>query len=244
MCLMVGFIGFMAHTFSKSTVELDGIKLVKLHNLEDEIASQGKVCVAVPLHSDNTFEMPDTKQNVIKGRLHICAVWPDGSKSILLDWQKESKYLRISDGQDSRTETTISPKQIECINDSAFAKLHTRIENTTNETRVEYFQYKFNITGCYTKGHPRIEVIREYLEDGTNVSVTFSKTESRTPQKGQTSYEVVSVVPYETALNREFKLSQSKTLYIVISVIGLIMFLIPEEKANNTLTMMKDMLRY
>lgn len=240
MFLVIGFIGFMAHTFAKSTLELEGMRLVKLSNLNNELDAHGKVCVVASIHSDDPIEMPDNGQKVIKGRLRIIASWPDGSKSVLLDWNKKSNYISISDSASNYT-MAISPRDIECIDDSPEASRRLVVENTNNTTSIQYYQYRFSLNGSFTRGQPRITIQREYISNNSQAAITICKKDGR--GSIAPSSQAMGVYPYEKAMQRERGMSKSKTIYIMIGLIGALMFLIPERKAINTISMVKDILK-
>ncbi len=232
MCIMLGFNGFMAHTFSMSTEEIGGVKLVKAKNLSKELAENPKVCIVSPIYSDDTVEMPDNHQPVIKGKLYISALWPDGSKNVIVNWSKQSSYIRLPESDSSRGEV-IMPKNIECAPDTSLASTHLKITRGANSVSVEYFQYKCTLNGCYTKGQPEIVFQREYLMNGDNVAITMSqKAPGQKP-------EISNVIHYKTALEREKGVSRSKTIYLIIGVLGILMLFVPEEKAINTISNIK-----
>lgn len=228
MLLTLGFNGFMAHTYSTSTEEIDGVKLVKTGDLQDELGKNGKVCIASPIYSDDLFDMPDNHQKVIKGKLTISAIWPDGSQTVLVNWSKQGNYIRISDS-DSTTGKAIAPKTIECGVDTAMVSQNLRITRGANNAVVEYFHYSFTLNGCIAKGQPKIAIQRETLSNGENVAVTISQNGANAKP------EIVNVVPYKTALNREKLVSKSKAFYLAIGIIGILMLFIPEQKAQNTI---------
>ena len=233
--LMTGFVGFMAHSFSKSTAELDGIRLVNTSHIDRQLQSGEKVCIVSTINADDTFEMPDTRQKAIKGRLYLCAVWPDSSQNVLIDWNRKSKYVRIPDGGGD-TPLYITPRNFECANDTStlpklkIIKAHISIE-------IRYFQYKFNLGGIQSKGEPKIVLQREYLADSAKVALTLTKTNTRSTEQ---TIEVINVVPYDLAKSRNKILSNSKTVYIIIGVIGILMFFIPERQAINTIESTKN----
>lgn len=233
MFLMIGFIGFMAHTFSNSTIELNGAKLTKTANFRQELEKNDKVCILSQIYSDDTFEMPDNHQKVIKGKLCLSAIWPDGSQTILINWQRKANYLRIATS-DSTICNAITPKSIECMEDSAMAAQHIKITRTPKSANVEYYHYKFTLNGCYTKGQPQIVIKRECLENGANVAVTMAKENTIAPS----NMDVISVVPYEKALAKESGLTKSKTIYLAIGIIGILMLFIPEGKTIDPLSKM------
>jgi hypothetical protein len=47
--------------------------------------------------------------------------------------------------------------------------------------------------------------------------------------------EAVNVAPYDIARSRQNSMTNTKTIYIIISVIGVLMFFIPERQAINTI---------
>lgn len=228
MLLTLGFTGFMAHTFSTSTEEIDGVKLVKSGNVDSELSDNGKVCIVSPIYSDDLFDMPDNHQKVVKGKLSICAIWPDGSQTVLVNWSKQSNYIRLSDS-DSTAGEAIAPKSIECGTDTSMVGDNLKITRSTNTALVEYFHYSFTLSGCIAKGQPEIAITRESLSNGESVAVTLSKNGASAKP------EVVSVVPYKTALAREKLMSKSKTMYLIIGIVGILMLFIPEQKAQNTI---------
>lgn len=226
MCIMLGFNGYMAYTFSSSTEELDGAKLVKSQNLAKELEDNNKVCIISPIHSDDIILMPDNYQPVIKGKLYICALWPDGSKNVIVNWSKQSSYIRMPDPDSSRKGEIITPKNIECAPDTSMAARHLKVSRLSNTVSIEYFQYRQTLSGCITKGQPEIVFQREYLQNGENTAITFQRKEAGGKP------EITNVVPYKTALSREKNGSQSKTVYLIIGILGILMLLVPEEKIN------------
>ncbi|MBP5681639.1 MAG: hypothetical protein J6X05_00110 [Bacteroidales bacterium] len=232
--LMTGFVGFMAHSFSKSTAELEGVRLVNPKQINDVDAGD-KVCTVTTIHADDTFEMPDNKQKAIKGRLLLYAVWPDNSQNILIDWNKKSKFIRIPNANEGFT--YVSPRNIECLQDTS-TNAQLKVIKTRNNIEIRYFQYKFNLNGIYTKGEPRIVLRREYLADSAKVALTLTKTNTRNSK--ETSIEVTNVTPYEAALTRQKGMSSSKTIYLIIGVIGILMFFVPEKQAQNTIASTKN----
>ncbi len=227
--LMTGFVGFMAHTFSNTTAELEGVKLVDTKDIADALESSDKVCVVTTIHSDDTFDMPDNHQKAIKGRIYICAIWPDNTQNVLLDWNHKSNYLRIPDGT-SKGFIHITPRSIECDQDTSTLS-QLKLTKTYNNLEVRYFKYKFNLNGIYTKGEPRIILQREYIPDSAKVALSITKSNA-----DDSAFEVTSVVPYSTAKARQNSISNAKTIYIIIAAIGIVMFFIPEKQAQNTIT--------
>lgn len=232
--LMTGFVGFMAHSFSKSTAALEGVRLVDAKNL-DQIPNGDKVCVVTTINADDTFEMPDNHQKAIKGRLMLYAVWPDSTQNILIDWNKKSKFIKIP--QQGNGYVYVTPRNIECLLDTATAS-NLKITKSRNNIEIKYFQYKFNLSGIATKGEPRIVLHREYLADSAKVAMTLTKNNTRNSKEA--SIEVSNATPYTSAVTRNSSMSNSKIVYIIIGVLGVLMFFIPERQAQNTIANTKN----
>ena len=228
--LMTGFVGFMAYTFSKSTAELEGVKLVETCNIEKQLDDYHKICVVTDILADDAFEMPDNHQKAIKGRIFLCAIWPDSTQNILIDWNKKSQYMRIH-GASGNSHIYVNPRNIECSSDTTTIA-NLKLTKTHNNLEVKYFNYKFNLTGTYTKGEPRIMLQRECLADSSKVAITMMKNNSRNKDQ---NIEAVNVAPYDIARSRQNSMTNTKTIYIIISVIGVLMFFIPERQAINTI---------
>jgi hypothetical protein len=230
MLIMLGFNGFMSHTYSNSMTLLEGIHQVKLEDVEKSLELEEKVCVVTPIHSDEIINMPDNHQKVIKGKLYLCATWPDSSQNILIDWNKQSKFLTItsSDGNP----LYINPKNIECIQDtSLYGRL--KINRRLNSLVIKYLQYEFTLQGISTKGEPQITLYREYLTEGTNMAITLSKSPDNT-------INVENAAPYEIAQKRQPYMTTAKIVYILIALAGIAMFFIPEKQAANTIANTKN----
>ncbi len=227
--LMTGFVGFMAHSFSKSTAQLEGVRLVDAKNI-DQIPNGDKVCVVTTINADDTFEMPDNHQRAIKGRLMLYAIWPDSTQNILIDWNKKSKYIKIP--QHGNGYVYVNPRNIECVTDTS-TNTRLKVTKTRNNIEIRYFQYKFNLSGTTAKGLPRIVLHREYLADSAKVAMTLTKNNTRNSK--EPSIEVSNAIPYISAVTRNSSMSNSKIVYIIIGVVGVLMFFIPERQAQNTI---------
>lgn len=227
--LMTGFVGFMAHSFSKSTAELEGVRLVDAKKI-DQVPAGDKVCIVTNINADDIFEMPDNHQKAIKGRLLLYAVWPDNTQNVLIDWNKKSQFIKIPNGKNGFT--YVNPRNIDCEQDTA-ANRQLKITKTRNNIEIKYFQYKFNLNGTATKGEPRIILRREYLADSAKVALTLTKNNARNSK--ETTIDISNATPYTYALTRQKNMSNSKVIYIIIGVIGILMFFIPEKQAQNTI---------
>jgi hypothetical protein len=233
--LMTGFVGFMAHSFSKYTAELEGVRLVDVNSIDQQLQSGEKVCIVAPINADDAFEMPDNHQKAIKGRLFLCAVWPDSSQNVLIDWNKKSKFMHITDGNGN---IYITPRNIECGGDTSTMS-NLKVVKTHNNIEIRYFQYKFNLSGINTKGEPRIVLQRECLADSAKVALTVMKNNSSASSE-EKAIDVINVAPYDVAQSRQQGLSDSKAVYLIIGVIGILMFFIPERQAINTIESTKN----
>ncbi len=229
--LMTGFVGYMAHSFSKYTAELEGVKIVELKKIHKQLNKGDKGCLVSSINADDTFEMPDNHQKAIKGRLYLCAIWPDSSQNVLIDWNKQSQFMRIPQGCGNGY-TYITPRNIECgIDTSTLSQL--KIKKSLNNIEIRYFQYKFTLSGVHTKGEPKIILQRECMPDSAKVALIVVKNHSKCAK--EKSIEVLNVVQYDVATNRQKSMSQSKITCIIISVIGILMFFVPERQAINTI---------
>ncbi|MBR4327949.1 MAG: hypothetical protein IKP73_20725, partial [Bacteroidales bacterium] len=101
-----------------------------------------------------------------------------------------------------------------------------------------YFQYKFNLSGTVTKGEPRIILRRECLADSAKVALTLTKNTARNSK--ETTREVSNATPYTSAINKQKGMSNSKIIYIIIGVVGILMFFVPERQAQNTIANTKS----
>ncbi|MBO4772135.1 MAG: hypothetical protein J5595_06320 [Bacteroidales bacterium] len=232
--LMTGFVGFMAHSFSKSTAELEGVKLVDVKNI-DKVPTGDKVCIVTTINADDTFEMPDTHQKAIKGRLQLYVVWPDNSHNVLIDWNKKAKFIKIPHGCSGFT--YVNPRNIECEQDTATSR-QLKVTKRHNNIEIKYFQYKFNLSGTYTKGEPRIVLRRECVADSAKVALTLTKNTAR--NSTETTIDVSNATPYTVALSRQKNMSNTKLAYIIIGVVGILMFFVPEKQAQNTIASTKS----
>ena len=232
--LMTGFVGFMAHSFSRSTAELDGVRLVDAKNI-DKVPTGNKVCIVTTMTADDTFEMPDNHQKAIKGRLQLYAIWPDNSQNVLIDWNKKAKFIKIPHG--SKEFTYVNPRNIECEQDTATTR-QLKITKKRNNIEIKYFQYKFNLSGTYTKGEPRIVLKRECIADSAKVALTLTKNAARNSK--ESTIDVSNAIPYSVALSRQNNMSSSKIVYIIIGVVGVLMFFVPERQAQNTIASTKS----
>ncbi|MBR2105146.1 MAG: hypothetical protein IJ894_03700 [Bacteroidales bacterium] len=232
--LMTGFVGFMAHSFSKSTAELEGVRLVDAKQI-DQVPTGNKVCIVTNINADDTFEMPDNHQKAIKGRLLLYAVWPDNSQNVLIDWNKQSKFIKIPHGEGGFT--YVNPRNIDCEQDTAI-KRQLKITKSRNSIEIKYFQYKFNLSGTVTKGEPRIILRRECLADSAKVALTLTKNTARNSK--ETTIDVSNATPYSSAINKQKGMSNSKIIYIIIGVVGILMFFVPERQAQNTIANTKS----
>jgi len=235
MFLMTGFVGYMAHTFSSSTSELNGIRLVKAAEARKELQDNEKVCFVSNIYADDAIEMPDNRQKVIMGTLCLYALWPDGSKSIIQNWSKKSSYIRVTES-DSLPGEAIVPKTIECISDTAATYQRLKVSRSHNSVTVEYFGSQNRLEGCFSKGQPQIILQRDVLEYGAKGVVTVSRSEGNS-----NSISVQSVVPYSKALARDTGISSSKIMYLIIGIAGIAMFFVPEAKTINTLSNIKSL---
>ncbi|MCQ2251202.1 MAG: hypothetical protein MJZ66_08860 [Bacteroidales bacterium] len=233
MFLMTGFVGFMAHTFSNSTSELNGIRLAKSENVAKELQSNDRVCFVSQVYADDAIEMPDNHQKVIKGSLCLYALWPDGSKSIILNWNRKANYIRVAES-DTTPGSAIVPQTVECISDTASTASRLRIIRTHNSVTVEYFQTRSKLDGCYSKGQPQIILERDILENGAQAAITVAR-----PDGTGASPSVQSVVPYSKAIARDSGISKAKTFYLILAALGIAMFFVPETKTINTITNIK-----
>ena len=228
--LMTGFVGFMAHSFSRFTAELEGVRLVDTKNLNRK-TDDSKVCVVTTIQSDDTFEMPDNRQKAVHGRLLLCAIWPDSTQNVLIDWNRKSKFMRIPNGTGDGF-LYVSPRKINYAKDtSTLAQL--KIKKSRNNIEIRYFQYKFNLTGIQSKGEPKIILQRECIADSSMVALTITQNSSH--NSADNSIDVVSITPYDVAKARQKGMSKSKTIYLIIGVVGILMFFVPERQAINTI---------
>ncbi len=233
LCLTTGFVGYMAHTFSSTTSELNGIRLVKADNARKELADNDKVCFVSRVFADDAIEMPDNHQKVVKGSLCLYALWPDGSKSIILNWNRKANYIRVSD-TDSLPGEAIVPLSMECISDTASTAQRLRISRSQNSVMVEYYQTRSKLDGCYSKGQPQIILQREVLENGAKTAITLQRNGG---ENGNAS--VQSVVPYQKAIAKDGGMSKAKTFYLILAIAGVAMLFVPETKTINTITSIK-----
>gem|GEM_PF-2656488 len=227
--LMTGFVGFMAHSFSKSTAELEGVRLVDAKKI-DQVPAGDKVCTVTHINADDTFEMPDNHQKAIKGRLLLYAIWPDNTQNVLIDWNKKSQFIKIPHGESGFT--YVNPRNIDCEQDTS-ARRQLKITKSRNNIVIKYFHYKFTLSGIAAKGEPRIILRREYLADSAKVALTLTKNYARNSK--ETTIDISNAIPYTYALTRQKTMSNSKVIYIIIGVIGILMFFIPERQAQNTI---------
>ncbi|MCR5453389.1 MAG: hypothetical protein K6F33_00175 [Bacteroidales bacterium] len=229
--LMTGFVGYMAHSFSKYTAEMEGEKVVELKSIHKHLHCGDKGCLVSSINADDIFEMPDNHQKAIKGRLYLCAIWPDSSQNVLIDWNKKSQFMRIPHGCGNGY-TYISPRNIECGGDTSTLS-QLKIKKTLNNIEISYFKYKFTLSGIQTKGEPKIVLQRECMPDSAKVALVVLKNYSKCAK--EKAIEVLNVVQYDVANNRKKSMSQSKITYIIICVIGILMFFVPERQAINTI---------
>ena len=79
---------------------------------------------------------------------------------------------------------------------------------------------------------------REYLADSAKVAMTLTKNNTRNSKEA--SIEVSNATPYTSAVTRNSSMSNSKIVYIIIGVLGVLMFFIPERQAQNTIANTKN----
>lgn len=234
--LMTGFVGYMAHSFSKFTAELEGVKLVDIQSVHKHLDGGDKACIVSPIYADDLLEMPDNHQKALKGRLFLSAIWPDSSQTVFIDWNKNSKFMRIPDGEGT-SYTYITPRNIECGADTSTLS-QLKIIKTHNNIEIKYFHYYFKISGIQSKGTPKIILQREYMPDSTKVALILSKSNPKSTQ--EESFEVTNVIQYDIAADRQKSMSNSKIICIIICALGIIMFFIPEHQAINTIENTKN----
>ena len=68
--LMTGFVGFMAHSFSKSTAELEGVRLVDAKKI-DQVPAGDKVCIVTNINADVMHGLPGQTQESYIGSLRL-----------------------------------------------------------------------------------------------------------------------------------------------------------------------------
>ena len=229
MLLIVGFNGLMAYNYSVVTEHIGDVRVAKISECKKMLAEHEKLCVISNIYSDDAFFMPDTQQKVVEGSIFIAAIWPDGSRNVLLDWHKRSKFLKIYNSDSSTL--YINPKDIESDIDTSSVKKKLSVKIKGNDVDVTYCGYKFKFSGNTIKGTPRIKLIRKVLTVGDEVVLTLSKSQVRS--KNDDTFAVTGLTTLKNAMQNEIKDSYSTKIYIFIIVVGVVMFFIPEHKNIN-----------
>ncbi|MEE3448161.1 MAG: hypothetical protein VZQ51_06090 [Bacteroidales bacterium] len=227
MLLIIGFNGVMAHRFSGNVQEINGARIVDYNKISKYINKENKICIIGTVKSDDAFLMPDDKtKKVISGELQLSLLWHDGTQKILIDRHKQSQLIKFVP-EKSGTEIFIHPQNIETVTDTLITADKLRTSIFGNFMKIEYYDYRFRISGLITQGKPQIKYIRKTLDNNQKAAVILSKAGIRNSKK-DLSFDVLEVIPYETAVKRELSSGKSLRIYIAMLVLGVIMFFIPE----------------
>lgn len=227
MLLIVGFNGITAHKFTTNVREINGAKITEYNEIEKYGLQEDRICIIGNIKSDDAFFMPDDKgYKVVSGELWLSLLWPDGTQKILIDKHRVSQLIKFRT-EDGGTEIFIEPQNLESADDTLTTADKLRVNIFGNFMKIEYYDYKFHISGLLTQGVPQIKYIRKTIADNEKVAVILSKTGIRNTPKTST-FDVLDVIPYETAVKRELSSGKSLRIYIAMLVLGVIMFFIPE----------------
>lgn len=227
--VIIGFNGLVSGIFSQSALQLENYPVVELDDIKTTEHKNSKVAVAAKIYSDDFVKMPDDNLVVVKGKLQLIACWNDGSRQILIDWQNEAGYLKVysnlySDG------IIVGAGRVECFQDSVSALNNLKISTIGNRITVDYYNYHFTLTGGVVRGMPTFKIKREYLPMGEDVILVGTDIKSNL---GSRMLSADYILPMETALQRQPKVSGSGKFSIVLIVLGVIMFFIPESVSNS-----------
>jgi hypothetical protein len=227
MLLIIGFNGVMAHRFSGNVQEIGGTRIVDYNKISKYINKENKICIIGTVKSDDAFLMPDDKtKKVISGELQLSLLWPDGTQKILVDRHKQSQLIKFMP-EKSEKEIFIQPQNIENVTDTLITAEKIRTNVFGNFMKIEYYDYRFRISGLITQGKPQLKYIRKTLDNNQKAAVILSKAGNRNSKK-DFAFDVLDVIPYETAVKRELSSGKSLRIYIVMLVLGIIMFFVPE----------------
>lgn len=224
----------MAHRFSGNVQEIGGARITDYKKISKYINQEDKICIIGSIKSDDAFLMPDDKsKKVIAGELQLSLLWPDGTQQILIDKHKQSQLIKFMP-ENSNTEIFIQPQNIETITDTLITADKIKTNVFGNFMKIEYYDYRFRISGLINKGTPKLNYIRKTINDKEKVAVILRKAGIRSSKK-EVSFDVLDVIPYETAVKKELSCGKSLRIYIALLVLGVIMFFIPEKIKKNFL---------
>lgn len=227
MLLIIGFNGVMAHRFSGNVQEIGGARITDYQKISKYINKEDKICIIGTIKSDDAFLMPDDKtKKVISGELQLSLIWPDGTQKILIDRRKQSQLIKFVP-EKGGTEIFIQPQNIETVTDTLITAGKLKTSVFGNFMKIEYYDYRFRISGLITQGTPQLKYIRKTIDNNQKVAVILSKAGIRSSKK-DVSFDVLDIIPYETAVKRELSSGKSLRIYIAMLVLGVIMFFIPE----------------
>ncbi len=235
--IVVGFNGLVVDIYSQATLQLEGYNVFKLDDIKSNIRNNySKVSILANVVCDDNIKMPDDNMSVVKGKLLLTACWPDGGQQILIDWQNETNYLKVSSPLFSNG-VMVDANSIECFQDSTSMLDNLKVDVVGNRISVDYFKYHFNLTGNAVRGMPVFKIKREYLPLGGEVILAGADFRSVI---GARVIKTDYVVPLEVAKNRVPKINTLGKVSIMFIVLGIAMFFIPEGLLNskhyNTIT--------
>ena len=227
MVTLIGFLGLICYGFSRSSQHLDGILLTTTDALPRVLERHGQACVLADIYSDDELYMPDNNERVVKGSVTLIIRWSDGSENVLLDWHGDAKFLRAeSDG--NQMATAIPAECVECELEISENPESVRLVSEGNRVSATFCGKSYSLGGRAVKGLPSVLLRREYMRYGSRVALVYDKV--KTGYYSGSNYKVSRITSYQTAKQRRATISGATIMFILLILIGVGLFFVPERK--------------
>lgn len=221
---------FVALRFSKSAENIGGYSVVYPEELKLPRLNNKRAALIADIKADDFQFMPDDSAAVVKGLLIFKAVWSDGYEQILVNYRTSSQFIRADFGRVSYP-LRISTENIMCKTDT-LAHRKISYEIFGHLATVKYAGYKFNISLRNGKV-PDFVLKREVLPLDEKVVLYINKVKGI---ENDNSISVSKTMPYRMAKNQNPVISFSDILLIIVLIVGLSLFFIPEKIMKNGIT--------
>lgn len=227
MLTLIGVVGLLCYSYSKSTQRLDGYIIADADVVKRAVKRHGKVCVLSNIYCDDNLYLPDTGERVVKGNVTLSLRWPDGSESMLLNWHGAASYLKAVAG-DTSLAASIPPECVECISTDEVNPKNARLAVEGNRITVDYCGRSYSVGGRAVRGTPQLMLHREYLFYGSRVAVIIEK--AATDYYAGSGYKVSRITAYESASARRSGITGTSIAFILMIAAGIGLFFVPEPK--------------
>lgn len=226
--LMFSFIGLVSIHYSSSDIRIDGNKVVELSQIE-QISKPQTINALCSVDTDEPYIMPDNNQKVIKGRIMLSAIFNDGSQQILYNQQGSAANLKLKDKNQDNYNLEIMEENISTVIDTVGLNKYIKIDTSSRNIKISYFDLNFKLSKTL-KGVPKVKLMRKTLKAQDTVIL-----EVDAPYKFKNNnIEAYQMQSYSNAKKKQPTFSGLEIICIVLIVIGIVLFFVPESQNKST----------